>query len=376
MSKVHSEDSSGLALGENRADEHGPLITISSESVQAADRFAWYSDQVRKYIFPVTMSSTYTADFSCEVSALQLGPIQVAHFTFPPLQAARTARHIRHIDPESYHLGWVRRGDMGVTQKRSNGFIDTDDMVLLDTSHPMEADVQDDYARAEVTILRIQRNAFSLPSAQADRLLAHRLAPGGVSGSLLRQHLDALVARASGLGPAEVHRLGNITADLLACFVADRLDRTELVPLEARTTVLRTQINAFINRHLGDPELRPATIAAHHHMSLRSLHSLFRQEPATVAAAIRRLRLERCRADLADPGLRDQPIAVLAARWGLLLPAEFSRAFKAAYGMTPREYRAEANRLRSARDHNPLRTRPQADQSGRRHDEGPAPAAN
>ncbi|MFB7469851.1 helix-turn-helix domain-containing protein [Kitasatospora sp. NPDC056184] len=345
---------------------------MSNEAVPAADRFAWFADQVRQHVFPVTLSTSCAADFSCGVSVLQLGDVQVAHFTIPPLRAARTARHVRHIDPESYHLGWMRSGSMGVTQQRSDAVITTDDMVLLDTSHPMEADVRGVGARAEVTVLRIPRSAFSLSSAQTDRLLARRLAPGGVSGSLLRQHLDTLVAQASGLGPAEVHRLGTITADLLACFVADRLDRTEPAPPEAGAPALRARINAFINQHLGDPELRPATIAAHHHMSLRSLHSLFRHEPATVAATIRQLRLERCRADLADPGKRDRPIAVLAARWGLFVPAEFSRAFKAAYGTTPSEYRAGSNRLRSARDHKPACTPPQADQAGRRHDEGPS----
>ncbi|MFH8471175.1 helix-turn-helix domain-containing protein [Streptomyces sp. NPDC018000] len=374
MSKANPKKPSGRALDQKRAGGHGPLITMSSKAVQAVDRFAWYSDQVRQYIFPITLSTPYTADFRSEVSALRLGVVQVAHFTFPPLQAARTARHIRHLDPESYQLGWIRRGGMGVTQLRNDAFIGTDDMVLFGTSHPLEADVRGEDVMAEVTVLRVPRSALSLPSAQADRLLARRLAPDGVSGSLLRQHVDTLVAHASGLGPAEVHRLGTITADLVACFVADRLDKAELVPPEARTTVLRAQINTFINHHLGDPELRPAAIAAHHHISLRSLHSLFQQEPATVAATIRRLRLERCRADLADPGMREQPIAALAARWGLLLPAEFSRAFKAAYGMSPGEYRAEAARLQqSARDHKPLCTRPQADPSGRRHDEGSPP---
>ncbi len=343
---------------------------MSSEAVRAVDRFAWYSEQVRQYIFPITLSTPYTSDFRSEVSALQLDTMQVVHFTFPPLQAARTARHIRRLDPDGYQLGWIRRGAVGVTQLRSDAFVGTGDMVFFDTSHPLEADIRSKDAMAEITVLRIPRNALSLPAAQADRLLARPLAPDGVSGSLLQQHLNTLVARASELGPAEAHRLGAITTALVASFAADRLDRAEHVPSEARTTVLRAQINAFINRHLGNPELRPAAIAAHHHISLRSLHALFRHEPVTVSATIRHRRLERCRADLADPRMRDQPIAALAARWGLLVPAEFSRAFRAAYGMSPSEYRAEATRPQpSARGHKPSCTHPQADPPNRRHDE-------
>ncbi|GGV07828.1 AraC family transcriptional regulator [Streptomyces litmocidini] len=371
MPKANPQEPSGLRPDPERAGGRGGLLTtMSSEAVRAVDRFAWYSDQIQQHIFPITLSTPYTADFRSEVSALRLGAVQVARFAFPPLEAARTARHIRSDDPETYQLGWMRRGAMAATQLRNDAFVGPGDMVLFGTSHPLRAGVRDEGSTVEVVVLRIPKNALPLPSAQADRLLARRLAPEGVSGALLHQHLHTLLARASEVGPAEAHRLGTITADLVASFAAERLDTAELVPWETRTTVLRARINAFITHHLGDPELRPAVIAAHHHISLRTLHALFQQEPATVAATIRHRRLERCRADLADPGMSDRPIAAIAARWGLLVPAEFSRAFRAAYGTSPGEYRAETARLRrSARDHKPLCTHPQADPAGRRHDE-------
>ena len=81
-------------------------------------------------------------------------------------------------------------------------------------------------------------------------------------------------------------------------------------------------------------------------MSLRSLHQLFHDEGLTVAGWIRQRRLERCRRDLADPALAARPVAAIAARWGYPSAAEFSRAFRAAHGVPPAEYR------RSARDAN------------------------
>jgi AraC-like DNA-binding protein len=42
--------------------------------------------------------------------------------------------------------------------------------------------------------------------------------------------------------------------------------------------------------------------------------------------------------------MRQRPISAIAARWGFLRPADFSRAFRAAYGMTPRELRQTALR--------------------------------
>jgi AraC-like DNA-binding protein len=107
--------------------------------------------------------------------------------------------------------------------------------------------------------------------------------------------------------------------------------------LRERTLLVR--IHAFIEQHLGEADLSPGVVAAAHHVSVRYLHRLFEAQETTVAAWIRRRRLERCRRDLADPALGAVPVAALAARWGLPDSAHFSRLFRRTYGLPPAEYR-------------------------------------
>ncbi|MEU9123638.1 helix-turn-helix domain-containing protein [Streptomyces sp. NPDC048506] len=64
-------------------------------------------------------------------------------------------------------------------------------------------------------------------------------------------------------------------------------------------------------------------------------------EEATVAAWIRRRRLDAARGDLADPALDAVPIHAIAARWGFPRAAVFTRAFRSAYGIPPRDYRCQ-----------------------------------
>jgi AraC-like DNA-binding protein len=99
------------------------------------------------------------------------------------------------------------------------------------------------------------------------------------------------------------------------------------------------RVHGFIEARLGDPGLSPGTIAAAHSISPRYLYKLFETQGTGVAAWIRRRRLERCRRDLLDPALADRPVSAIAARWGLTNAAHFSRAFRAAYGAAPSEYR-------------------------------------
>lgn len=63
-----------------------------------------------------------------------------------------------------------------------------------------------------------------------------------------------------------------------------------------------------------------------------------------MAGWIRERRLERCRRDLLDPALAARPVGAVAARWGLVEPASFSRAFRAAYGLPPAAYRRTMGR--------------------------------
>jgi AraC-like DNA-binding protein len=82
--------------------------------------------------------------------------------------------------------------------------------------------------------------------------------------------------------------------ELVAVALSAQLGESRPAPGE----VLRDRIVGFIEARLSDRDLTPAKVAAAHHMSVRRLHKLFEDEPLTVAALIRRRRLERCHADL------------------------------------------------------------------------------
>jgi AraC-like DNA-binding protein len=130
-----------------------------------------------------------------------------------------------------------------------------------------------------------------------------------------------------------------VLMDLVTAAVAERAGHAELLPVESRERTLLLGVHAFIEQHLGDADLSPGIVATAHHVSVRYLHRLFEAQDTTVAAWIRRRRLERCRRDLADPAFGAVLVSTVAARWGLPDPAHFSRLFRRAYGLPPAEYR-------------------------------------
>jgi AraC-like DNA-binding protein len=95
----------------------------------------------------------------------------------------------------------------------------------------------------------------------------------------------------------------------------------------------------FVDAHLTDQDLRPAVIAAAHHISPRLLRKVFQQHGETVTGRIRARRLEHCRLDLLDPVLAGRTVAAVGRSWGFTVPAHFTRVFRNTYGVPPLAYR-------------------------------------
>ncbi|NYJ03792.1 helix-turn-helix domain-containing protein [Petropleomorpha daqingensis] len=120
---------------------------------------------------------------------------------------------------------------------------------------------------------------------------------------------------------------------LLASTVEDRA---------AAADTLLVRVRAYVRAHLDDPDLSPERIARAHAVSVRSLYRLCRDAGLSLEQSIIEQRLAGASADLADPAGRHRSIALVARRWGFADPSHFSRRFREAYGMTPREWRREA----------------------------------
>jgi AraC-like DNA-binding protein len=313
-------------------------IVIRAEDEPVPTRLDYLRHAVRDTIVPFDLRVDAEPDFRSQLVAGSVGTLDLTAVAGPSLEAARTPRLIRRSDPELLKIDVQTRGRSVFEQDGREAALRPGDFTLVDLSRPCHLACTGEPDQ-EIVAVKFPRTWLPVPAQELTRLTAVRVGGQHGLGALVSALVVHMHERLDDYGPADRTRLSTALADLLTVGLAGRLDLRPLVPREGHRRVLLLRIRALVDQRLGDPALTPGVIADAHHISVRYLHKLFEAEGTTVAAWIRARRLERCRRDLLDPALRARPVHAIGARWGLVDAQHFSRAFRAAYGMPPAEYR-------------------------------------
>jgi AraC-like DNA-binding protein len=309
-------------------------VVLTADDIPAASRIEYWRHALGEALVPIEPFGEPD-----RVVVGNVGPVAIGELSHAGRGGAkRTAAHIRRSDPELLKIDVLARGRGVIEQGGREAQLRPGDLTLVDLSRPTSWAMSSPRCIAVI----FPRSLLPLRADDFARLTAVRI-PGHEGGGALISSLARRLPGYLGAGDqAGGARLGSGILDVLAVALASRLDRMREVPAETRRRALLERIQAFIEERLGDPELSPGTIASAQYVSVRYLHKLFENQQTTVAGWIRRRRLERCAADLRDSTQATEPVGAIAARWGILNPAHFSRLFRAAYGVPPVEYRALA----------------------------------
>jgi len=155
----------------------------------------------------------------------------------------------------------------------------------------------------------------------------------------LQRHLRILFRDADVIsrGPA-ASMVAQATIDVMRAALVAALEE-EPDRHEGWRQSLDTTIKSYIIQNLADPNLGAERIAKAMFISVRQLYKFWEAEHRPLGQWIIERRLEAARDELMNPRGRHQTIAAIASRWGFADATHFSRRFRQAYGMSPREWR-------------------------------------
>jgi AraC-like DNA-binding protein len=132
--------------------------------------------------------------------------------------------------------------------------------------------------------------------------------------------------------------VASATVDLARALLASAAGAGRAAEHEAAEPML-AQVRSYVRQHLTEPGLDAEQVAAALAISVRQLYRLCAAAQLSLEQWIIAQRLEGARSELSDPASRHRSIAVVARRWGFTDPSYFSRRFRRAFDLSPRDWR-------------------------------------
>jgi AraC-like DNA-binding protein len=132
--------------------------------------------------------------------------------------------------------------------------------------------------------------------------------------------------------------LTDMTLQLVATALGTTIGEVTAGEAERRGISAR-EVSHFIEANIREPELTPQRIADHFNISVRQLYRVVASAGCTPAALIWKQRLNHARVLLEERTSR-VPIIEIALNCGFKDGAHFSRAYRKAFGQSPRTSRA------------------------------------
>jgi AraC-like DNA-binding protein len=313
-------------------------VLWNSAAFSADQRADALRETIRSNVVCVELDLPATADqVQAKVALSDLARVQLCSVDAMPTTVTRTSRSARAIDEEPVLFVTLQvAGTSMMVQHGRQAVLQPGQFAVYATTAPYTLVFG---SGVHAHFFRIPLSELALPDAAVREVSARTLGgPDEHVARLTSSYLTRIAATAELLARPTSDSLATPTIELVRTTLATARGDEALVRGPAAAS-LDVRIVEHMRANLRDPSLSAATIAAAHHVSVRHLYTLLSRAGISLGDWIRTERLERCRRDLAQPGLSNLTIAAIATSWGFADATHFSRVFRDAYGLSPRQWR-------------------------------------
>jgi AraC-like DNA-binding protein len=275
--------------------------------------------------------------FNGDLTCSQYGDMRFSAFTVSPHEVVRLKSHMGRSGHAHYLVSRQRSGVTRMSQNDDVCELQPGDVGLVDGTRPFRLEYLQPVDRVVAVIPHAQLHCRA---PWLDQRPLNRMAAASPLSELLRFYLERLVGpdcSSAWEAAALTDNVCNIVALMTATTVRERSSVRQFAVLPTLDQML-----IMLRRHLADPDLSPGMVAARLGVSLRTLHKRFQEADTTFGKWILENRLLACQRALEDPRHAPFTISQIAYGWGFNDLSNFSKAFKARFGVSPTEYRRAA----------------------------------
>jgi AraC-like DNA-binding protein len=311
---------------------------ITTAHTAPKDRSRHWHEAIAATYFPLDLTFRDPDHFSGEVTSWGLGnDVSLSRLSSESLRYRRLPQHFRAERDEHFLVTVPARSEVFFSQCGKDVRCNPGGFILERSHEPYEFSHDE---AADLWVMKVEAKMVQGRIRQPDRFCSLQFNGAEGAGGLFADMLHLIPRRFDAMTAETRSIVGSQLVDLLV--LALRADERTLTSGSSSVRVAHlTRIETFVRRNLGCSDLSPEAIARGCGMSIRYLHELFRDTNQTVGSWVRDQRLEACREALAGSA-NTGTVAEISYRWGFSDQAQFSRSFKAHFGVSPKEYRAQA----------------------------------
>ncbi len=298
-----------------------------------------WQDAVSQTIFPVEASFRHPDNFNAILRSWDLGTASLTWMRSDAVRYMRRLSHVQSDKEDNVLVSFSSHTDVCFAQDgielqcpKKQFFIEKG----REPSDFLQTDSNEIWA-LKFPLASVKRHIRSLDPFYG-RLFDGDSGVGGLLFDMVRQ----IPERFGAADGSSAEGIGNAFIELLVLAIESD-NRALNSSLSSVQRAHLGRVERYVKQNIGNPNLSLDMIAGACNISVRYLHTLFQGSGTSIAQWIRDMRLEACRAQLAETN-RKESISEIAYRWGFSDQAQFSRHFRSRYGMTPREMRASALR--------------------------------
>lgn len=313
-------------------DALSPVHQFDTKALRPEEGFAIWRDLFSP-IFDVRLPDQDQVGAFCgSLETHHLGGVLLGRCTTVTQVFERNAQTISRSGIDHYLVQLMCSGTSRGVMGARNVTVRTGDVCVMDLGrsiHTIDTDI-------DALTVCLPRELLTPLVAEPDALHGVVLQGASPLGAMVAGYIQSLQRIVASLSSREARAVARGTTSFIAACLGPAAAVRDLTsrPMEVTRVIA---IKRHIDAHLGDPELGPGSISAAFEVSRPTLYRMFEPMGGVVAYILQR-RLARSLADLMS--LRQQRVADVARRWGFGSETTFSRAFRAAYGISPRDAQA------------------------------------
>lgn len=308
---------------------------LSTEAVPNTQRVAYWRDAICDIFVALDCEAVQQkSDFQGKIVTRSIGNLQFSDVTSSGQRVTRSQERISRTSDDYFLISLQTQGRGLVIQDGRIAELDEGHFALYDSARPYELEFEAPFSQF---VARIPRSAVTNRLIAPQGLTARSIDGRRGVGRIALGYLAELERQLPVLDSEESGRLCDTFLDLITLALSGPAeDRPQMSNVRL---VQLYRVQRYIEDRLSDGALSPVTIAAVHRITVRYLNMLFAAADTSVVRWIWQRRLEKCERDLTDARHAGRTISEIAYSWGFNDLTHFSRAFKARYNMSPKDYR-------------------------------------